>query len=60
VAALRRRPAHKPYSQERVYRLWSLLLTELWSRIYLDGRGTPPVSAASPSAGFQSTRANSA
>jgi asparagine synthase (glutamine-hydrolysing) len=45
VAALRRRPRSKPYSQERVYRLWSLLLTEMWSRMYLDGRGEPPSTA---------------
>ena len=42
VAQLRRRPAARPYSQERAYRLWSLLLTEIWSRLFLDGRGTPP------------------
>jgi asparagine synthase (glutamine-hydrolysing) len=42
VAALRHRPRHKPYTRERVYRLWSLLLTELWSRMYLDQRGAPP------------------
>jgi asparagine synthase (glutamine-hydrolysing) len=45
VKRLRQRPAAKPYSQERVYRLWSLLLTEMWSRIYLDGRGTEPSTA---------------
>jgi asparagine synthase (glutamine-hydrolysing) len=45
VNRLRQRPAAKPYSQERVYRLWSLLLTEMWSRIYLDGRGTEPSTA---------------
>jgi asparagine synthase (glutamine-hydrolysing) len=39
VAALRKRPAHKPYGRERIYRLWSLLLTELWSQLYLDRRG---------------------
>jgi asparagine synthase (glutamine-hydrolysing) len=42
VSALRRRSAAKPYPQERVYRLWSLLLTEMWSRIYLDARGAEP------------------
>jgi asparagine synthase (glutamine-hydrolysing) len=26
---------------ERIYRLWSLLLTELWSRQFLDNRGAP-------------------
>jgi asparagine synthase (glutamine-hydrolysing) len=43
VAALRRRPPQKPYSQERVYRLWSLLLMEMWSRMYLDSRGAAPM-----------------
>jgi asparagine synthase (glutamine-hydrolysing) len=42
VAALRRRPKAKPYSQERAYRLWSLLLTEMWSLMFLDNRGLPP------------------
>lgn len=48
VSALRRRPVRKPYSQERAYRLWSLLLTEMWSRLYLDGRGAPPSVALRP------------
>jgi asparagine synthase (glutamine-hydrolysing) len=48
VSALRRRPAEKPYSQERAYRLWSLLLSEIWSRLYLDGRGAPPSTALGP------------
>ena len=42
VARLRRRPAGRPYSQERAYRLWSLLLTEIWARHFLDRRGAPP------------------
>lgn len=42
VAALRHRKTGKPYSQERAYRLWSLLLTELWARMFLDGRGAQP------------------
>ena len=42
VARLRRRPAGRPYSQERAYRLWSLLLTELWARQFLDERGAAP------------------
>ena len=48
VSALRRRPVRKPYSQERAYRLWSLLLTEIWSRLYLDNRGAPPSTALGP------------
>ncbi len=39
VAALRKRARGKPYGRERIYRLWSLLLTELWSLSYLDRRG---------------------
>jgi asparagine synthase (glutamine-hydrolysing) len=42
VQSLRRRPPNRPYSQERGYRLWSLLLSEMWSRMYLDRRGAPP------------------
>ena len=32
VHRLRARPTNRPYSQERAYRLWSLLLTELWAQ----------------------------
>jgi asparagine synthase (glutamine-hydrolysing) len=39
IAALRKRQFGEPYGRERIYRLWSLLLTELWSRLYLDRRG---------------------
>ena len=42
VAKLRRRAPGVPFTQERAYRLWSLLLLELWSRSYLDRRGEPP------------------
>jgi asparagine synthase (glutamine-hydrolysing) len=38
VEQLRRR-RHRPYPSERAYRLWSMILTEIWCRIYLDGRG---------------------
>jgi asparagine synthase (glutamine-hydrolysing) len=41
VDGLRKRAPGKPYGRERIYRLWSLLLTELWSRLYLDRRGAP-------------------
>jgi asparagine synthase (glutamine-hydrolysing) len=46
ISRLRQRRAAEPYSQERVYRLWSLLLTEMWSRIYLDARGAAPSNSA--------------
>jgi asparagine synthase (glutamine-hydrolysing) len=42
VETLRRRPAGRPYPQERAYRLWSMLLMEMWCRMYLDRRGAPP------------------
>jgi asparagine synthase (glutamine-hydrolysing) len=48
VATLRRRERGKPYSQERTYRLWSLLLAEIWARTFLDRRGTAPDRALSP------------
>ncbi len=52
ITALRRRPANRPYDRERIYRLWTLLLTELWSRQYLDDRGAPlreaPADSAAP------------
>ena len=48
VEALRQRPFAKPYSQERGYRLWSMLLTEMWSRMYLDHRGAHPTTPLPP------------
>ena len=48
---LRRRPAGKPYTQERAYRLWSLLLAEIWARLYLDRRGAPPTVPLPPPTG---------
>ena len=48
VGRLRRRPSGRPYSQERAYRLWSLLLTEIWSRHFLDCRGAAPAHPIPP------------
>lgn len=48
VARLRRRGAGRPYSQERAYRLWSLLLTELWAQTFLDERGAAPAAILPP------------
>jgi asparagine synthase (glutamine-hydrolysing) len=48
IGRLRRRPDGKPYSQARAYRLWSLLLAEIWARLYLDQRGAPPAVALPP------------
>ena len=39
--AVRRNPQHA-YSSERAYRIWSLVMTELWCRTFLDARGRPP------------------
>jgi asparagine synthase (glutamine-hydrolysing) len=39
VEQLRRRNGCNAYSTERAYRLWSLILTEIWCRLYLDKRG---------------------
>jgi asparagine synthase (glutamine-hydrolysing) len=48
VEGLRRRPQGQPYSQERAYRLWSLLLTEAWCQRFLDERGAAPRTALPP------------
>jgi asparagine synthase (glutamine-hydrolysing) len=48
VSRLRRRAPGRPYSQERAYRLWSLLLTELWARVFLDERGAAPRAVLPP------------
>ena len=41
VQRVRRRPAGAPYPSIQVYRLWSLLLAELWAQAFLDRRGAP-------------------
>jgi asparagine synthase (glutamine-hydrolysing) len=41
VDRVRRRRADRPYSALQVHRLWSLLLVELWARLFLDARGGP-------------------
>ena len=56
VARLRRRPPGRPYSQERAYRLWSLLLTEFWARRFLDQRGAPPEHPLPPMRHLSPTR----
>jgi asparagine synthase (glutamine-hydrolysing) len=37
---LRRRPG-AAYSSMQIYRVWSLLLAEIWARLFLDRRGAP-------------------
>ena len=42
VDTTRRRPSSGIYPTDQLYRLWSLLMTELWARLFLDRRGAPP------------------
>lgn len=43
VDQLRQRPSHgKPYSTAQLYRLWTLIETELWFRTFIDRRGERP------------------
>jgi asparagine synthase (glutamine-hydrolysing) len=42
VTRLRRRAASAPYPEEQLYRLWTMLLIELWFRIFIDQRGAFP------------------
>jgi asparagine synthase (glutamine-hydrolysing) len=42
VDRVRRRPAGKPYLEEQLYRLWTMILIEIWFRIFIDRRGAFP------------------
>ncbi len=42
VGAVIRRTPEQAYSSERAYRIWSLIMTELWCRAFLDERGRRP------------------
>lgn len=39
--AIRREPG-KLYAKEQLYRLWGMIMTELWLRIFIDNRGARP------------------
>jgi asparagine synthase (glutamine-hydrolysing) len=39
VGRLRKRPASGRCTDDRFYHLWTLLLTEIWARTFIDGRG---------------------
>jgi asparagine synthase (glutamine-hydrolysing) len=39
VSRIRIRPRGGVYTTEQIYRLWSLLLVEVWCRLFIDGRG---------------------
>jgi asparagine synthetase B (glutamine-hydrolysing) len=45
VERIRRLPAEGVYPEDQLYRLWTLLLTEIWAGIFLDSRGTLPATA---------------
>ena len=38
VTSVRRRPSHRPYPREQLYRLWTLVCLELWQRQFIDQR----------------------
>lgn len=59
VAGIRRRPAHSAYSSEQLYRLWSLILTEIWCRQFLDDRGRMPESLQETGTAYDRTLAPS-
>jgi hypothetical protein len=42
VASLLQRTKGHPYGENRSRRIWSLVLTELWARAFLDRRGSAP------------------
>jgi asparagine synthase (glutamine-hydrolysing) len=42
VARVRRRRSGRAYSEAQAHRLWTLLVSELWCRLFLDARGAPP------------------
>jgi asparagine synthase (glutamine-hydrolysing) len=42
VTSLLQRTRGRPYGEERSRRIWSLLLTELWARAFLDHGGAAP------------------
>jgi asparagine synthase (glutamine-hydrolysing) len=43
VARIRRRPPRAAYPEAQAHRLWTLIVTELWCRLFLDARGRPPL-----------------
>lgn len=39
IKTISKRPGSGLYSTEQIYRIWSILLVEIWARIYIDARG---------------------
>jgi hypothetical protein len=48
VQEIRRRRGAAPYSREQVFSIWSLLITEIWARLYIDRRGERPTTRTAP------------
>jgi asparagine synthase (glutamine-hydrolysing) len=42
IERIKRRPLGRPYPKEQLYRLWGLILSEIWCRIFIDRRGAFP------------------
>jgi asparagine synthase (glutamine-hydrolysing) len=43
VDRLRRLPPSGTYADDQFYHLWTMLLTEIWARTFIDGRGANPI-----------------
>jgi asparagine synthase (glutamine-hydrolysing) len=43
IESIRKRPGSGPYPPEQLYRLWSVVATEIWCRTFIDNRGKPGV-----------------
>jgi asparagine synthase (glutamine-hydrolysing) len=56
VARLRRRPANGTYADDQFYHLWTMLLSEIWARTFIDGRGAGPISLPTSSRRVVATR----
>lgn len=39
IENISKRPKNGIYTTEQIYRIWSILLVEIWARIYIDARG---------------------
>lgn len=43
INQFKRRSRSDVYSTDQIYRLWSLILTEVWCRMFIDARGEKPL-----------------
>ena len=43
VNRIKTRPDAGAYPDEQAYRLWTLILTEIWARTFMDGGGERPL-----------------